>query len=194
MSPKEPLVTCVSISLFCLSPMSLLPWAGGAGDSLCIKWGLVGWWWVPVCLVKAWAASPCHCSLSLRGQTCRSFFPLIHKGWVSCKRFAYKPATPTISFLAQSEVLCEYSETGSCCHLTGLWFGGGKKEPRALLSQCRKQKKCKAIKKKKHPNGSADLVVGRWMTPALLPLSGRLLSLWTSQLNRKPLGRTLLCF
>lgn len=70
---------------------------------------------------------------------------------MSCKRFAYKPATPTISFLAQSEVLCEYSETGSCCHLTGLWFGGGKKEPRALLSQCRKQKKCKAIKKKKTP-------------------------------------------
>lgn len=66
---------------------------------------------------------------------------------MSCKRFASKPATPTISFLAQSEVLCECSETGNCCLLRGLWFGGGKKEPRALLSQCRKQKKCKAIKK-----------------------------------------------
>lgn len=151
MSPKEPLVTCVSISLSILLFFFEPGQGGGDGDSLCIKWLSVGWWWLSVCLVKARAGSPCRCSLSLREQICRSFFPLIQKGWVSCKWFTYKPATPTITFLAQSEVLCECSETGNCCHLTGLWFAGGKKEPRALslLSQCKKQKKCKEIKKKK---------------------------------------------
>lgn len=179
----------LSILLFFCEPGQ----GGGAGDSLCIKWLSVGWWWISVCLFEARAVSLCQCSLSLREQMCRSFFHWSRRAeWVVNDLPTSQQHLQLVFWLGQkccvSAVKLEIAATLQGCGLVG-----DKKGLSSAESVQKAEKKCKSIKKT-HPNGPADPVVGRWMTTAPLPLSGRLLSLWTSQLNRKPLGRTtLLC-